>query len=338
MPRSRLLITCTLLACGSSSPEAGPAGPAATAPTASTSVTPTPPGPPPSDRPDAAPAAPATAGCVTSVASGHHVFSCDEVTYDVEVSPACAAGGCGVIVDVHGMTMDADQQDKSTGLRARGAARGYVVVQPTASKGLLGPSWKPGTDDDKVWDFVTDARKALVIDARRVHVTGFSQGGGMTFRLMQKHADAIASGAAAAAADDTTFAGTDVPSRPVSLLVMNGTLDPLAPIAKARAQQDRIKTWFGSATTSELSKDDKHVRTRYQNTSNGRVLEVVEHGYAVPPAPGLPVPTAIAGHCFPGSSDLTRTPQRALVYGCEPPNAFVWGEIVIDFFVKNPMP
>ena len=42
-----------------------------------------------------------------------------------------------------------------------GAARGYVIVQPPAPAGSLGPSWTPATDDDRVWKFVTDARAGL---------------------------------------------------------------------------------------------------------------------------------------------------------------------------------
>lgn len=61
-------------------------------------------------------------GCVTSVAAGHHAFACAGVTYDVELSSTCARGGCGVIVDVHGLSMSAALQDKSTGLRAKASA------------------------------------------------------------------------------------------------------------------------------------------------------------------------------------------------------------------------
>ena len=40
-------------------------------------------------------------GCVTTVAAGHHALRCDGITWELEISPACARGGCGLVVDVH---------------------------------------------------------------------------------------------------------------------------------------------------------------------------------------------------------------------------------------------
>src|SRR6267154_2704835 len=56
---------------------------------------------------------PAPRGCLTDVTAGHHKFSaCDTIDYDVEIPPACASGGCGIIFDVHGLTMNADAEDR----------------------------------------------------------------------------------------------------------------------------------------------------------------------------------------------------------------------------------
>lgn len=291
---------------------------------------------------------PAPSGCVTNVSAGHHVFACGGISYDVEISPACAAGKCGLVLDVHGLTMNANQEDDSTGLRALGAARGYVVVQPTAPAGVLGPSWTPNVDDDKVWSFIEDALRALVVDPARVHVTGFSQGGGMSFRLACKHADVIASVAPIASADaasldsntppfrlDCPFDGTTAPSRPLSILMMHGTKDGLVPIAKGRQQRDAVLAWLGPTSETTLSADGKHTHRRYESASKGVVLETLEHDYVVPPPP-VALPMKVAGHCFPGGSDLTRSTTRPLVFSCDPPNAFVWGTVVLDFFAAHP--
>lgn len=283
-------------------------------------------------------------GCVTTVSAGHHVHPCDGVRYDVEVSAACASGGCGLVLDVHGLTMNADQQDDNTSLRALGSARGYVVVQPTAPTGVIGPSWNPATDDDKVWAFVRDAIAAFAIDPKRVHVTGFSQGGAMTFRLVCKHAAEIASAAPIAAADakslssntppfrlDCGFEGTDMPSRPVPMLHMHGVKDGLVPIAKGRQQRDAILAWMGETTTQVLVDATTHQWTRYTSATHG-VYEYLEHQY-VTSSTTLAVP--IAGHCFPGGKDLSGTLSRPLYFTCTPPTSFVWGEIVLDFFASH---
>jgi polyhydroxybutyrate depolymerase len=288
-------------------------------------------------------------GCVTNVSAGHQVFDCDGIKYDVEISPTCAKGGCGLVLDVHGMTMSGPQEDASTQLSVIGAARGYVVVQPTAPGSSLGPSWTPETDDDKVWKFVGDVRAALAIDSKRVHVTGFSQGGAMSFRFACKHGDEIASAAPIAAASakslnsnvppfvlDCAFDGTEAPARPMSILHMHGIGDGLVPIAKGREQRDRILAWLGSVTESVVSSDGKHTRTRYASAVKNVVYEYIEHDYAVP-APPIALPVQVAGHCFPGGADLVRSAGRPLIFSCEPPVAFVWGSVVMDFFEANPM-
>lgn len=65
------------------------------------------------------------------------------------------------------------------------------------------------------------------VDERRVFVTGVSNGGIMTFRLACEAADRFA---AAAPVIGSMAEGLDChPARPLSILVMNGTEDPLVP-------------------------------------------------------------------------------------------------------------
>ncbi|MBL8920322.1 MAG: hypothetical protein JNJ54_15755 [Myxococcaceae bacterium] len=292
-------------------------------------------------------ARPAPSGCVTSVAAGSHEFTCDGIRWDVEVTPRCALGGCGLVVDVHGLTMSADSLDKSTKLRAVGAPLGYVIAQPTAPRGVLGPSWTPATDDPKVWAAMNELRRAFVIDPRRVHMTGFSQGGAMTWRFTCRSADELASVAPIAAADaqtlssntppfrlDCPFTAAERPSRPIPVLQMHGTLDGLVPIAKGEQQRDAaLAAWqLGSPTVIGSSADFTH--TRYTGP-NGLSYEYLVHSWQAP-TPSVLVP--IRGHCIPGGADLRAGAPltQTMFFSCQPPNAFVWGELVMAFFVAHP--
>ena len=59
-----------------------------------------------------------TFACAPTPTAGHQEIDCPEgVHMDVEVSPACAEGGCGIIFDVHGFTMTGDQLDEHTRMR-----------------------------------------------------------------------------------------------------------------------------------------------------------------------------------------------------------------------------
>lgn len=289
------------------------------------------------------------AGCITDVTAGSHEFTCDGIRWDVEVTPRCALGGCGLVVDVHGLTMNADSLDKSSKLRAIGAPLGYVIAQPTAPRSALGPSWTPATDDAKVWSAIGDVRRAFAVDPKKVHLTGFSQGGAMTWRFTCRYADELASVAPIAAADaqtlssnsppfrlDCPFTGTDRPSRPIPVLQMHGTLDGLVPIAKGEQQRDAALMAWGLGSPNVVSSSADHTHTRYAGP-NGLVYEYLVHSWLAP-TPTVPVP--IRGHCIPGGADLRAGAPltQTMFFSCQPPNAFTWGDVVMAFFVAHPKP
>jgi hypothetical protein len=42
-------------------------------------------------------------------------------------------------------------------------------------------------------------------------------------------------------------------------------------------------------------------------------------------------------HCYPGSDDFEATlPGQFMGFACLSPNAFTWGEIVLEFFQAHP--
>jgi polyhydroxybutyrate depolymerase len=286
---------------------------------------------------------------VSDVAAGHHSFSCDSITYEVEIPTACASGGCGVVVDVHGATMTATNEDKSSGLRAAGGALGYVVVQPTAPLVIGYHSWTPATDDPKVWTFVQQVVTALAINPKKLHFTGFSQGGAMTWRMLCAHADVLASVAPVAAADgqsltsttapfvlDCSFTGSNLPSQQLPILQMHGTADGLVPFAKGQQQRDAVIAAWSLGSPSPVASDAKYAHTRYLSPT-GTVVEFLQHDYVAPSSLLL---VNLGGHCLPGGQDLPPggTPSLTLYFSCAQPNGFVWGEKVMQFFVAHPRP
>jgi hypothetical protein len=288
------------------------------------------PAPVPAAARDAGDAGLTASGCVDSVAAGDHVFSCDGLKYDVRLPAACARGGCGLVLDVHGATMSGRMEDANTNMRALGEREGYVVVQPNASGSPPNAIWNPSVDYDKVWAFVGLARKVFATDPKRLHVTGFSQGGRMTFTFACKYADEIAS-AAPAAETGCSEADAKNAKREVPMLYMHGRSDALVSFDTfAIPQRDAIvSAWsMGSATT--LGSDASYVWSRYTN-AKGTVFEFIEHGYSAPPV-------LLKGHCYPGSTDPGGAPGQLFAFACSPPNAFVWGEEVMKFFKAHPLP
>jgi poly(3-hydroxybutyrate) depolymerase len=241
--------------------------------------------PPPDDEPDAASidvammpdaapdAPPMNFACAPTPTPGHQEIDCPEgVHMDVEVSAACATGGCGIIFDVHGFTMTGDELDTHTRMRELAPPLGYVVVQPTAA-GL----WGTGDHDDVIWDFVNATSYVLHTDPDRLHFMGFSQGAILTFHMLCAHADAIASIAPDSGNGCFGLAGTPTTERPV--LYVQGTADNIQPwsLFGPPVRDAILGTWsFGQPT--QISAGTKYVANRW-TTATGTDFEFWQHDY-----------------------------------------------------------
>lgn len=115
------------------------------------------------------------------------------IKYSVSVPAGCAGGGCGLIADIHGWSMSATLEDESSGMRAKGNAAGYVVIQPTAPDSFQ--SWLPDHHHAKIIQFLRHSVEVLQTDRTRVHVMGYSQGGFASWNILCLASDLICSAA-----------------------------------------------------------------------------------------------------------------------------------------------
>lgn len=285
--------------------------------------------------------------CFPSPGAGHRVYSCNGIAFDVEVPAACVGGGCGLILDVHGLTMSAAMEDANTGLRARGSAAGFVVVQPSANPAPPQASWEE-EDEAKVFDILTRAIAVYGIDPDRVHMTGFSQGGFMTWRLLCAHADVFASVAPAAAASSCpvignpagaaacSFTGSEVPSRELPILYMHGRADEnYIPYRCAEPQVDAIASAWGLTANGVVASGAGYTRRRWSDAT-GTVVELLAHDYTSSAQVPFVLASELQGHCFPGSTDPGDQPGQLFSFRCQQPSAFVWGSEVVAFFLAHP--
>jgi len=109
-----------------------------------------------------------------------------------------------------------------------GLNRAWADLRPADKRsGRLPPD---GTDDVA---FITKLVEKYVgegiADPKRVYVTGLSNGGAMTNTLICRRADLFAGAASVIMNLTDEAAETCHPSRPVPMLIMNGTADPLVP-------------------------------------------------------------------------------------------------------------
>lgn len=297
---------------------------------------------------DAAPATPHTpSGCITDVSLGEHTFTCEGFATDVSIPDACAKPGCGLITQIHGDTGTGALMDANTNLKALGKQRGFIVVSPT------GPPWpgaEPGStwrvqDDEKVVAIVKKVAEVFRTDPKKNHLTGFSRGGFVTWRLLCKHADMFASFAPATAGSSNggTCNGVNevscpfdanvkdgMPSMEVPTLFLIGRTDTPVPLGCTSRIRDQAVAAWGLSEQPNVDGNAQYTHRRWSN-AKGTVLETYEHSYET--VPNGPFGSA-KGHCFPGSTLDPFAPQYAVP--CKLPNAFTWGERVMAFFEAHP--
>jgi polyhydroxybutyrate depolymerase len=114
-----------------------------------------------------------------------------------------------------------------------GLNHAWADARTKAGPALRGPP--AGTDDVA---FIAKLVEKLVAngtaDPRRVYVTGISNGGAMAMTLVCARADLFAAGASVSMNLTDEAAVTCHPSRPLPMLLMNGTADPLVPYEGGR--------------------------------------------------------------------------------------------------------
>jgi len=217
-----------------------------------------------------------TRGCtIADTAAGLHVAACNGIKYHYSVPQSCVRSAnnnqssCGLILDMHGWTMNADIEDENTDMRALGQEYGFVVVQPTAPRRPL-PSWVPA-DSPGLWEFVKAARDEATwtIDPARVHVMGFSQGSSMTWNLLARHSEDIASAVPLSCHAEGSDAATVAKvAQQVPILYSHGYHDGLCPFPQGNATINTIKSTWGMDQGDIVSQDSHHIRTRYKGNQS----------------------------------------------------------------------
>ncbi len=140
----------------------------------------------------------------------------------------------------HGAGGSSEQAVRTYGWAEKADAENFFAAFPQG----LGPRpdgsglfhiWRderPGLQDNKINDvhffevLLGQLQAALPIDPRRIYVTGFSNGAGMTFTLGSHFSDRIA---AIAPVSSQSFARVDALARPLPVYYLTGTADPLIP-------------------------------------------------------------------------------------------------------------
>lgn len=141
-----------------------------------------------------------------------------------------------VVLNFHGFTSSGLLQQESTNMDATADREGFIVVYPNG----LDESWNAGIccgrSADTGVDDVGFARSVIAdlgtrgcVDESRIYATGMSNGGFLSHRLACEAADVIAAVAPVAAVLGIPESDC-MPARPIPIMHLHGTEDPLVPV------------------------------------------------------------------------------------------------------------
>lgn len=301
---------------GTEAPSSAPA--TTSAPVATTTMIPATPSVPATTSAPVATTSPETglAECAASVVAGSSQVRCGVALYDLAIPDDCFDTPCGLIVDYPPGSLNGEQTDAYTNMKALGNAAGYVVVQPNSGHGPFA-----ARQDRAFFDALI---AALSIDASRVHVGGASMGGWQTWYFICDHSDLIASAAPHASGAGSTpgtgacdFDENHSPAEQVDILISHGRSDTSVAFSRGVAQVELVVDAWGM-TLSEVLVDDPDYRwTRWTNDQE-TVLEFLEFDWTTPSG---------EGHCYPGGVGSG---------GCGIDTPVHYGEAALAFYIAHP--
>ena len=239
-------------------------------------------------------------------------------TFVLHTPPSVGAmSSVPLVFALHGGGGTGTGMERSTGFSPLADRDGVIVVYPDAFDG----NWNDGRGDPHIRSqaegvddvgfisgLITLLSQEYPIDPKRVFATGISNGGFMSQLLAARLSDRIAAIAAVSSGMAPAVAASLQPAAPVSILVINGTDDPLVPYRGGPVVRDRgetistnaiIRKWVTANHCKEnpivmqLPDTDPSDGTRVQKTA---YLECAQHSVvALYRIDG-------GGHTWPGGS------------------------------------
>jgi polyhydroxybutyrate depolymerase len=149
-----------------------------------------------------------------------------------------------------------------TGFDEIAESHGFVVAYPESSNGHWsdGRNLSPADDVGFIRALIAELKRSYPIDPARIYATGISNGGFFSQRLACDLSDQIAAVASVAATMPEPLVPACHPARPVSVMFMQGTADPLVHIeggavAKINGRNislaDAVRFWIDHDQTSK---------------------------------------------------------------------------------------
>lgn len=232
------------------------------------------------------------------------------------IAPANAGANAPAVVVLHFNLGTAPSMANLTEVGELARDFGAWVILPEAHD----LTWSHSPNDTNPTDdvgylaaLIDDAVQRHRIDARRVYMTGYSQGGNMTVRFACERPEKIAAGAAVAATMRDALARQCAPSVSTPIAFFNGTADAQVPYGSGVPSLIRDLTFVGSLPAQDAAKYWAEINQCTGDAVRSDLPTPVADGTRVfldsydncPPNRGAQIYTIEnGGHTWPGALDF----------------------------------
>lgn len=254
----------------------------------------------------------------------------------------------------HGGAGHAKQIARFTGFNTLADQHTFVVAYPEAidghwNDGRIGEAFRDQDarmdDVDFVMQVLKEISKEYSIDPDRIFATGLSNGGIFCQRLAIEHSETFAAVATVIGSIAEPLADNFHPEKPVSILVMNGTADPLVPYSGGQIEVSFAKGWRRSERGKVVSTDrmielwtkrdgirSKPVEENLPDTDHDDDASAIKIKWS---DPGNPVSVVLykivgGGHTYPGGFQYL--PKAMVGSTCQDFDA---SEAIWEFFAQH---
>jgi polyhydroxybutyrate depolymerase len=193
-----------------------------------------------------------------------------------------------LLIALHGRLGTGKKMIKQTGFNGIADREGFIVVYPEGFK----RGWADGrgiTHADKrsvddvafIVRLVKVLQERFPIDPTRIYIAGHSNGGFMAQRLASELSHHFAAIAVVAASLSEGLASRFTPSRPMPILFVNGTADPVTPYeggrqpggARVLSVEDTVKMWVSFNGCKEAPEVQE-----IRGMENSSIVSVLSYG------------------------------------------------------------
>ncbi len=195
-----------------------------------------------------------------------------------------------LLLSFHGLNTSAWDHLEMSGLNVTAEARGFMVAYPEGTEGswnggdCCGTAWRDGVDDVAfARAVVQDTSSRACVDTRRVYATGMANGAMLTHRLACEASDLVAAVAPIAGG---LFLQDCRPSRPVSVLAINGTADEVMAFSIAESSYRSWQLFDQCRLGADTSQGRCSVNTECPGQARVGLCRLED-----------------VGHCWPGTEE-----------------------------------